>query len=118
MILAWIRAEIPAAMTMKSVTLPPTIAARLRFSVPPRRHRAIEASITKASINRELNSPRRVHGLLTPSGMATVSPRKSRCRSPVISRKFKFGGKAKLRANETRRAPIAAIPSQRRPVPK
>ena len=99
--------------------LPPITAARRRSSRPPRRQRASVASTTKARIKSEPSSAKCVpHGLPTPSGIATVSPRKLRCRKAVISRKFKFGGETKLTTRQTNRTAHPAIPSQSRPVPK
>ena len=52
--------------------------AGLRSPAPPLRQRVSDASITKARTKSEPNSAKCVHGLPTPCGVATVSPRKSR----------------------------------------
>lgn len=97
---------------MKNAMLPPVRTAR-RFS--PRRQTVTEASTTNASRTTKALCANTIHGLGGPTASATSSPRNGTSRKPVISRKFRAGGIAKLIPSVIVRIANASAASHSRP---
>lgn len=100
------------ATTIAPPKMMPTTLARRRL---PRRQAAAAASNTKMRSRMALRWVMFVHGFFTPIGVTSMSPHASIGRSPVISRKFRFGSMLKLSTQTSTRRPQINQASQRRP---